>query len=89
MYNTKDIKYSNKSNIYAHLEATPGIFLQKFHLLPLSNIMARGGGGSAGQGEGAPPGGGGGGGPGPGPLDLRRTARIGLGLFESGPFDLG
>jgi hypothetical protein len=63
MYNTKDIKYSNKSNIYAHLEATPGIFLQKFHLLPLSNIMARGGGGSAGQGEGAPPGGGGGGGP--------------------------
>jgi hypothetical protein len=29
------------------------------------------------------------GGKGPGPLDLRQTARIGLGLFESGSFDLG
>jgi hypothetical protein len=27
-------------------------------------------------------------GSGPGPLDLRRTARIGLGLIETGPFDL-
>jgi hypothetical protein len=26
---------------------------------------------------------------GPGPLDLRRTARIGLDLFEIGSFDLG
>ena len=25
---------------------------------------------------------------GPGPLDLRRTARVGLGLIETGPFDL-
>jgi hypothetical protein len=31
---------------------------------------------------------GGGGGNGPGPLDLRRTARVGLGLFETGPSDL-
>jgi hypothetical protein len=31
---------------------------------------------------------GGGGGNGPGPLDLRRTARIGLGLFETGSSDL-
>jgi hypothetical protein len=30
-----------------------------------------------------------GGGKGPGPLDLRRMARIGLGLFETGSFDLG
>jgi hypothetical protein len=38
MYNTKDIKYSNKSNIYAHLDATPGIFLQNaiFYLSPTS-----------------------------------------------------
>jgi hypothetical protein len=26
---------------------------------------------------------------GPGPLDLRRTARVGLGLIETGPPDLG
>jgi hypothetical protein len=26
---------------------------------------------------------------GPGPLDLRRTARAGLGLFKIEPFDLG
>jgi hypothetical protein len=32
---------------------------------------------------------GGGGGNGPGPLDLRRTARAGLGLFKIEPFDLG
>jgi hypothetical protein len=29
------------------------------------------------------------GGNGPGPLDLRRTARAGLGLFKIEPFDLG
>jgi hypothetical protein len=29
------------------------------------------------------------GGSGPGPLDLRRTARIGLGLIKTGPPDLG
>jgi hypothetical protein len=34
-------------------------------------------------------GGRGGGGNGPGPLDLRRTARAGLGLFKIEPFDLG